>query len=399
MSVPLRVLHVTSYYAPAYAFGGVVSAVSTLTHTCAEIGLRVTVLTTDALNQQGGRVPSAYHDAQDGVTVIRLPNLLPILRGRYNLSTPHRLATTARRLLRDTDIVHLHEFRTVEALIVSRIACEMRIPLVLSPHGTLAQHTGRSGLKRLWDRWLSPAIAQRIAAAVVLSEQEAADTRTLWDTFWPRERALPVHILPNGVRPEDAELRAASENVPTFRARWGLGTDRVVLFVGRLHPRKGADVLIQAFLRADLPDTRLLIVGPDDGMLVALQAYADPRIVLTELLSPDDTAAAYACADLFVLPARGEGMPMSALEAMAAGLPVILSPECYLPQVGEFGAGLIVEPQVEPLWQALTDLMNDDDRRRIMGQRGQQLVRDQFDVRAVAQRLVRVYRDTLAMLK
>ncbi|HLV37270.1 MAG TPA: glycosyltransferase family 4 protein, partial [Spirillospora sp.] len=98
------------------------------------------------------------------------------------------------------------------------------------------------------------------------------------------------------------------------------------------------------------------------------------------------------------LPATGEGLPMVALEAMGAGLPVILSPGCYLPEVAECGAGLVVEPACEPLSAALTQLLTNPTQSRAMGRQGQQLIKNQFTWDAVALQLEKVYQSLLAVV-
>ncbi|MBZ0280117.1 MAG: glycosyltransferase, partial [Anaerolineae bacterium] len=167
----MRILHLTPYYAPAYAFGGVVRSVEGMTRALARRGHTVTVLTTDALNQTTRYVNSA-DEIRDGVRVVRAANLSPALRGRLNLSTPNKLHKRAQDLLSTMDVVHCHEFRTTENLMVTRLAAEMGKPLILSPHGTLTPETGRSGLKAAWDRLLSPAVARRFDHIIGLTEAE-----------------------------------------------------------------------------------------------------------------------------------------------------------------------------------------------------------------------------------
>ena len=236
------------------------------------------------------------------------------------------------------------------------------MPIVLSPHGTLSLTTGRSALKSAWDRLLSPSVARRVTTVVGLTAAEADEARALWAAFGAS--ATRFAVVPNGVDPaEFADLSGRD----AFRARYGLGDAPVCLFMGRLQARKGADVLIEAFQRADVADARLVIAGPDEGMLPALQALADERVIFTGYLSGADRLAALAAADLFCLPATGEGLSMAALEALAAGLPAILSPGCNLPEVETSGAGLIVDPAVEPLAAALRDLLSDSARRTALG--------------------------------
>ena len=149
----------------------------------------------------------------------------------------------------------------------------------------------------------------------------------------------------------------------------------------------------QAFKAADVAEARLLIVGPDEGLLPALRALAgeDRRIIFTGHLDGDARLGALAAGDIFALPATGEGQPMAALEALAAGMPVVLSPGCNLDEVGEAGAGFVVEATVSSFCEKLRELLLDEGRRRSMGARAQQLVRDRYTWERVAAELEGVY--------
>jgi len=344
------------------------------------------VLTTDA-GSRDGRVDAPVEEMRDGVRVIRLRNRVQWLRSRANLSTPAGMADMARSLLPGMDLVHLHEFRTVEALRVAPEAARAGVPVILSPHGTLTLETGRSFLKSGWDKLLSPRVASQIAAVVALTSAEAEDVRQLWARLGCPPP--PLHIVPNGVNLADVTPSAAAR--ADFRRQYGLGDAPVCLFLGRLHARKGVDVLAEAFVAANLPDTRLVIAGPDEGMQRALEAMSDPRIVLTGYLGPEQRLAALAAADVFALPATGEGLSMAALEALAAGLPVILSPGCNLPEVEPAGAGLEVEPAAELLVAALRLLLSDHELRLRMGAAARTLVESRFTWGRVAEQMEAVY--------
>jgi len=362
----LNILHLTPYYAPAYAFGGVSRAVEGMARALAERGHSVTVLTTDALSQSE-RYTGAPDAVQDGVRVVRVRNTSTVLRGKLNLSTPLGMGHIAESLLENAEILHAHELRTAENLLVTPAAERLDVPIVLSPHGTLTLTTGRSALKQVWDRVLTPPVARRVSAMVALTREEADDARRLWTALRVPLTQFSVEIVPNGVNPDEfANLQGRG----AFRERYGLGDTPVCLFLGRLHARKGIEVLVRAFCEANVPDARLVIAGPDEGMLPILQPLLDERMVVTGYLDSAERLAALAAADLFCLPATGEGLSMAALEAMAAGLPVILSPGCNLPEAAEAGAGLIVEAQVEPMAAALRDLLPDAVQRASMSAAG-----------------------------
>ena len=392
----MNVLHVLPYYAPAWAYGGVVRAVTDLTRAQAAAGHRVFVLTTDTRSPTARL--EALRETLDGVHVVRVRNRSNRLRGTLNLSSPRGMAAAAERLVREEGIavVHCHELRTVENLLVTPVAQRLGIPAVVSPHGTLPYHTGRSLVKQLWDRLLGARLLPRFAGVVALTAHEAEDARLVWRACGQRLEEGAVFVVPNGVHLADfADLPPAEP----FRARWGLGTGPVVFFLGRLHARKGVQLLIPAFAAAtrNLPQARLLVVGPDEGMRAQLEALARAegvaeRVVFTGLLTGAEKLAALAAADVFALPAVGEGFSMAALEALACGLPAVLTPGCHFPEVAEAGAGVVVPREVGALGEALGALLRAPERRAAMGQAARALVAQHYTWGRVVAQLTDVYR-------
>ena len=203
-----------------------------------------------------------------------------------------------------------------------------------------------------------------------------------------------LSVVPNGVDPGEF----AAEPVPgVFRARWDIPADvPLILFLGRLHARKGVHYLIDALVH--LPDAWLAVVGPDEGQGAALRDRAvrlgvDGQVVFTSLLTGTDKLAALYDADVLALPAVGEGLPMVALEAMMAGLPVALSEGCHLPEAISAGAGVALDVLDEAvIAAALQPLLADAALRQTMGERGRQLVLSHFTWDAVVAEMLQVYR-------
>jgi glycosyltransferase involved in cell wall biosynthesis len=139
-----------------------------------------------------------------------------------------------------------------------------------------------------------------------------------------------------------------------------------------------------------------VIAGPDEGMLATLQSMLDERVVVTGYLGGADRLAALAAADMLALPAIGEGLPMVVLEAMAAGLPVMVSPGCNLPEVELYGAGIQTEVALEPLRDALRVLLADRKKRATMGAAARRLVTERFTWDSVASQLEAVYKTLLS---
>jgi poly(glycerol-phosphate) alpha-glucosyltransferase len=123
----------------------------------------------------------------------------------------------------------------------------------------------------------------------------------------------------------------------------------------------------------------------------------DARVIITGYLDGADRLAALAAADIFALPAIGEGLSMAVLEALGTGLPVILSPECNLPEAEAVGAGLIVAPEVSVLAEALRTLLDDPDGRKGMGVAARQLIHERFTWDGVAVQLEKGYMQHIAL--
>ena len=289
----------------------------------------------------------------------------------------------------EVDALHVHEFRTAENLLTLPLAQTLNKPIVLSPHGTLALGVGRSRLKAGWDRLFSGRVARRVDHVNALTETELNDAKKLWQALGQSQ--MPTFsVIPNGIHlrhfadlPDDAD----------FRRRYGLGKMPTVLFMGRLQRRKGLDALIQAFQQANVEHSRLFIAGPDEGMMKAIQALAagDERIVIAGYLSGEERRRALAAGDVFALPAVGEGLSMAALEAMAAGMPVILSPGCNMDEVETVGAGYVAAASADAFAVKLRLLLMDSGRRARMGKAARQLIAQKYTWDTIAKQLESVY--------
>jgi glycosyltransferase involved in cell wall biosynthesis len=395
----MNVLHVTPYYAPAWAYGGVVRAVHGLAQAQSARGHRVTVLTTDALDRNR-RLPSGPTEEM-GIRVIRVSNLVQWLRANLNLSTPGGFGRAARSILTDhnIDLVHCHELRTMENALVAGPAAEARLPMIMSPHGTLPYATGRPWAKRFWDRAIGRRLLAQIAHFVALTPEEAGQIQVHCARWQIRLTSRQISVVPNGIEPAHQWSRA---DIDSFRVKWNLGDGPVLVFVGRLTERKGLLPLLEAVggLCPGRPDLRLLMVGPEEGLLPEIRrrvarAGLSQQVVLTGLLPPDEVELALQVADLFILPATGEGFSLAVLEALAAGLPVVISPGCQFALVAERGAGLVVEPLPASLQAAIADLLVDRQRRQRMS-RGAKELAAEFGWPAIAAKLDAVYQAQLA---
>ncbi len=396
----MRILHISPYYAPAYAFGGVVRALQGLAEAQVAAGHRVTILTSAVASRRLNL--RAGEEQVNGVDVVRIPNRWLALRRAANLSSPRGWLEQARPLLATAEIIHCHEFRTIENLHLKRGLRELRVsvPLLLSPHGTLTHDTGRRAAKTLWDFTLGPGQARLFDQVICLSAAERAEVGERW-----RSMGLPMPptaVVPNAVAADLFTGYDRQRLRSSFRERYGLGSAPTMLFLGRLQRRKGAFLLARAFVRAFPPSERqsvqLIFVGPDEGERASLLRLRDERIHLLGYLQGEARLAALAAADGFALPAVGEGQPMALLEALAVGLPVIITSGCQLPQAAADNAGWLVEPEIGSIAAALERWLAARKEWAEMAAAGRRLAREEFSWLRVEAALTTVYRDLMARM-
>jgi glycosyltransferase involved in cell wall biosynthesis len=209
-------------------------------------------------------------------------------------------------------------------------------------------------------------------------------------------QATPRYIIPNGIRVD--EFR----NLPDgreFRDRFLDGhSGPVVLFLSRIAKKKGIDILLSAFARAKGAETAMLVlVGPDDEQLVPVlqrQASAEgisPRVRFLGSLYDEDRRSALAAADVWALTSHTENFGNAVLEAMAAGLPIIVSTAVNIsPEIRVANAGLVTSLKIEEVASHISTLLNDPDRRLQLGSQAT-LFAEQYDWSHVAPRLVEMY--------
>jgi len=376
-------------YVPAWRHGGPIAAVHGLCKALAARGHEVTVFTTDVHGAGALDVPRATPVAVDGVAVWYFPVTSP----RRLYRSPALGAALAARVP-GFDLVHLHSVFLWPTAAAARAAEAAGVPYLIAPRGMLvADLLRRRGWlrKRLWIRWVERRTLARAAAIHATSELEAAEMAGLGLPL------PPVRVVPNGVVP--APPYRMAEVAPAVKA--ALGRRPLLLFLGRVSWKKGLDRLLRAL--AEVPGATLAIAGNDEeGYRAKLEALAEElgvagRAIHLGPVHDADKAALLAGADALVLPSYSENFGNAVLEAMAAALPVVVTPEVGLAgAVRESGAGIVSEGDPPRLAAALRDLLADPEGRRAMGRRGVEAASRRFGWPAVAAQMEAVYGEVLA---
>ena len=394
----LRILHVISTLAPAS--GGPTGVLKELARAQASAGNAVVICTTDRGNPVRGRLPASYFQGAfpDPVEVkvfgVEYAPLLVSLEMRRWL----------RHNMRGFDIAHIHGLYRFPPTYAACQAREQGLPFVIQSHGALDPYlyarssTGKLGFKRLYERWFDLPNLHAAGAIHYTAEEE-------------RERAsflnlrAPSFVLPNGLDwSRYRELPARG----VLRIRWGLGDAPLVLFLGRLHFKKGLDLLIPAFdaLRRRVPGVQLMIVGPENddyGQKVrgwVRERRLDAAVHFVGPLEGGDVLQAYVDADVFALPSYTENFGMTVAEAMACALPVVISDQVNIhAEVSDAGAGLVTRCDADEVAQALEALLSDAERCRVMGEAGRYLVQSRYSWPAIVETLTREYEAVIARNK
>jgi glycosyltransferase involved in cell wall biosynthesis len=245
-------------------------------------------------------------------------------------------------------------------------------------------------LKRLYERWFDLPNLNAAGAIHYAAEDERESAAFL-------NLSAPSFVVPNGInwaRFESLPVRGA------FRAKYELRDAPVVLFLGRLHPNKGLDLLIPAFecVRKNVHGAKLVIVGPEnDAYGDKLRGWVHKRglnesVLFVGFLDGIDLLEAYVDADVFVLPSYTESFGMTVVEAMACGLPVVISDHVSIHrEIVNAGAGVVTPCVVPSIAVAIENLLRDRARAKAMGSAGRRAALEQYTWPPVVKALNREY--------
>ena len=382
----MKLLHVAASYLPAVRYGGTIASVHGLCRSLAARGHDVHVCTTSVNGDTDSPVPHNTPVDIDGVKVWYFQS--PRFRRVY-------WAPSMRQHLRthvaEFDLLHTHAMYLWPLWAAARRAHAARVPYVVSPRGMLEKgliEQKSALLKAGLIAFVERRTFERAAAIHVTSAREADEAAM----FGFRLRC--VREIPNG-----ADLDPETGTVPEA-IRQIVNGPPYVLFLGRINWKKGLDRLLAAFARLD--DGRLVIAGTDDDHYrpaleerAQLLGLAD-RVTFTGPVHDAGKASLLTGAQLLVLPSYSENFGNVVLEAMAAGRPVIVTPEVGLaPVVASIGAGLVAEGGPESLSRAMAALLGDPAQRLEMGRRGQRAVAEQFTWPAVAAQMESLYQSVI----
>jgi glycosyltransferase involved in cell wall biosynthesis len=357
----MRLLMAVQSYFPFQERGGPVVKVRALARELSVLGHKVTVVTADlglekyfAGGLKAKRTPYGWCYQEFGIESIYLPTLAHYRDITLNPS----VVRFARASLREFHLVHFFGLYDTIGPVLSGFCRRYRTPYVVEPMGMYRPIDRGFKLKRLWHRNLGDSYLKGASYLVATSEMERQE---LVEDGVPADKVV---IRYNGV---DRDAPATLPPPGTFREKYGIAPGApLVLFISRLIPRKGAELLIEAFAQVCPTEGALVIAGPEGDAAyvaslrkVASESGVASRVLFTGPLYDAEKFAALQDATVFALPSRYENFANVAAEAMAHSVPVIISNACGIRSLVEGRAGLVVAPAVAPLTEALGKLLTD----------------------------------------
>ncbi len=311
--------------------------------------------------------------------------------GRLETALGLGLAQKLAPLLADREIVQLHGVWETMLRVAATIAEKNKTPYVVMPHGMLDRWSmaQKKTKKRIAMALAYKRMLDRAAYLHVLNEDEMPPIRELGI-------ATPMKIVPNGVFLEEIEP------LPTpggFRAgRAELGDDPYILFLSRLHFKKGLDYLAGAFAKvaAEHDRVRLVVAGPDGGALNDFEKQVNEaglagRVHVVGPIYGPLKYEALVDAACFCLPSRQEGFSIAITESLACGTPVVISTACHFPEVAQAHAGHVVPLEIDRIAQSLLDLLGDESKRQQMSENAVELIHQRYTWPKIAEQTLEAY--------
>ena len=400
----MRILYAVHGYKPAYRVGGPILSVSSIAEFLVRRGHNITVFTSNSNLDQDLDVPLDQPVMVEGVEVwyFRRREILqealpfmPYLSKSMGFLYAPRMRAELDRVVPAMDLVHTHMPYVYPSLAAGRAALRHGKALFYHQRGVYdpARLRFRGLKKRAYIVGLERPIMRRATTLIALTEAEVASYRALGvDT--------PARIIPNGIAVDQYRTVPRAD----VCARWGIPPAAfVILFLSRVHPIKGAEKLLEAFLRIhrEFPSSHLVLAGPDEwGLERAFRDRAAAeglgnRVTFPGMVAGEEKLDLLARANLFCLPSDAEGFSMAVLEALASGTAVLLSPGCHFPEVVGAAAGWVVDPDPAPLSEGLRIALADPGRTRLMGEQAREFVERDYSWERVTDQMVDAYQEGL----
>ncbi|MCL5798043.1 MAG: glycosyltransferase [Patescibacteria group bacterium] len=393
----MKILQLVPYFYPALSVGGSATAVYNLSGELVKRGHNVTVYTTDVNHSMPEKKMLVNKRVRiGGFDVYYFRNISNNLAFRNHIFSPPYFFTEIIRHITDFDIVHMHEIYTPMHLWAAFLARKQGIPYILTGHGTamLGEKDGNMGRKKLFYSFGGKKLLLGASRIVALTEKEKRSYLKLG------VEEKNIRVIPNGINPELFHKLPKKE---VFRNKMRLAKDDcVILYLGRLHAKKGIELLIKSLklLKNEHLSVKLVIAGPveQEDYLKRLKTIIEKEslsqnVIFTGNLTGKEKMGAYSSADIFALTSYSEGLPVSVLEAAVCGLPLLLSENSGVPMIEKYNAGVLVKNDLDSIEKGLERILKKDNFRRYYGDNAKKMAQKEYSISRTAFMTEKVYKE------
>jgi len=296
-------------------------------------------------------------------------------------------------LIAGVDVIHLMGHWSMLNVLVAHLARQTGTPYVVCPAGELSLFGRSRWIKQLFNFIVGHRILREAAGHIAVTPDEIP----AYERYGIK--AQRVTVIPNGINAIDFSV----DDVNQFKDRFGFGGAPFILFMGRLNPIKGPDLLLEAFcsIAHKYSELHLVFAGPDGGLLDSLKKMTcehglTDRVHFIGYVSGHDKTEAYRAAEFLVIPSRLEAMSIVVLEAGIVGTPVLLTDRCGFDAVAKVGGGQIVAATANDLATGLESMLENPAVLKTMGVRLQFHVRQNFIWEVIVEQLLDLYKQIVA---
>lgn len=368
-------------------YGGPSKSVVELAQALGRQGISVDIVTTNANGSSSLDVPLHTWIAE---TYYRIQYFPYWWLNDYKFSWP--LTKWLFQHVADYNLVHTNAIFS-SCILPAYWACQWHhVPYIITPRGMLEPWalSYKAWKKAFYYALFEKPALNRAGAIQMLASTEAEGAK-------PLNLKAPIVIAPNGIHRQDFETLPAPEafyqKFPDTRNK------TLILFLGRLDPKKGLDLLAPAFAKvhAQFPQTHLAIAGPDNiGFLPTAQGYFAEAgclnsVTFTGMLTGSLKYAALAAASIYVAPSYSEGFSMSVLEGMASGLPCVITTGCNFPEAAAAQAAYVVSINAGELAAALIQCVSTPQEAKAMGYRARHLIFESYTWERISSKMIEAY--------
>ena len=317
---------------------------------------------------------------------------MPLLWRRFYV--PRISWKIIRTLVDEADVIHLMGHWSVLNALVYIALRRAHKPYVVCPAGALPLFGRSKWLKLLFNFIVGNKIIHNASGWIAVTSAE-----------FPHFESYGIHsskvtVIPNGISKADFPV----VDINSFKRSKGLSDKPIILFMGRLNPIKGPDLLLQAFILVKdiVTDYQLVFAGPDEGMQselveMARQEGVIDRVHFLGYVGGNDKSAAYHMASLLVIPSRQEAMSIVALEAAICGTPVLLTDQCGFSEIKTIDSGLEVPANPIDIANGLVKLLSNPESLKKISLNFEKFVSERYSWDFIVDIYLDLYRNLLGI--